>query len=49
LSPGSVAAALGSGLNAGFFFAFSFVTMKSLGRLPPEQGIAAPVKSPASG
>ena len=37
----TIAAALGSGLVAGFFFAFSVVTMKALGRLPPEQGIAA--------
>jgi uncharacterized membrane protein len=37
----AVAAALGSGLIAGFFFAFSVVTMKALSRLPPEQGIAA--------
>ena len=34
-------AALGNGLMAGFFFAFSAVTMKALGRLPPEQGVAA--------
>ena len=33
--------ALGSGLMAGFFFAFSFCVMKALGKLPPEQGIAA--------
>ena len=37
----TVAAALGSGLVAGFFFAFSAVTMKALGRIPAEQGIAA--------
>jgi uncharacterized membrane protein len=29
----AVAAALGSGLIAGFFFAFSVVTMKALSRL----------------
>jgi uncharacterized membrane protein len=34
-------AALGSGLIAGFFFAFSFVVMQSLDRLPVAQGIAA--------
>ncbi len=33
--------ALGSGLLAGFFFAFSVSVMKALGRLPPTQGIAA--------
>ncbi len=33
--------ALGSGLMAGFFFAFSVCVMKALGRLPPVQGIAA--------
>ena len=33
--------ALGSGLMAGFFFAFSVCVMKALGKLPPEQGIAA--------
>jgi uncharacterized membrane protein len=32
---------LGSGLMAGFFFAFSVCVMKALGKLPPEQGIAA--------
>lgn len=37
----TVAAAVGSGLVAGFFFAFSVVVMKALGRLPPHQGIAA--------
>jgi uncharacterized membrane protein len=35
------AAAVGSGLVAGFFFAFSAVTMKALGRIAPAQGIAA--------
>jgi uncharacterized membrane protein len=33
--------ALGSGLIAGFFFAFSICVMKALGKLPPAQGIAA--------
>ncbi|MGH8285051.1 MAG: DUF1772 domain-containing protein [Steroidobacteraceae bacterium] len=33
--------ALGCGLVAGFFFAFSAVVMKALGKLPPAQGIAA--------
>lgn len=37
----TIAAALGTGLIAGFFFSFSVVVMKALGRLPPEQGIAA--------
>jgi uncharacterized membrane protein len=35
------ALALGSGLVAGIFFAFSSFVMSALGRLPPEQGIAA--------
>lgn len=34
-------AALGSGLVAGLFFAFSICVMRALGRLPPAQGIAA--------
>ena len=34
-------AALGSGLMAGFFFAFSFTVMGALARLPAAQGIAA--------
>ena len=34
-------AALGCGLMAGFFFAFSVVVMRALGRLPPARGIAA--------
>jgi uncharacterized membrane protein len=34
-------AALGSGLIAGIFFAFSTFVMRALGRLPPDQGIAA--------
>ena len=33
--------ALGCGLMAGFFFAFSICVMKALGKLPTEQGIAA--------
>ncbi len=33
--------ALGSALVAGVFFAFSTFIMKALGRLQPEQGIAA--------
>lgn len=34
-------AALGCGLIAGLFFAFSTAVMTALGRLPPAQGIAA--------
>src|SRR5262245_1288158 len=34
-------AALGSGLMAGLFFAFSVVVMTALGRLPPAGGISA--------
>ena len=34
-------AALGSGLVAGIFFAFSNFVMKALARVPPAQGIAA--------
>lgn len=34
-------AALGSGLIAGVFFAFSTFVMKALAKLPPAQGIAA--------
>ena len=33
--------ALGCGLVAGIFFAFSAFVMKALGRIPPAQGIAA--------
>jgi uncharacterized membrane protein len=33
--------ALGSGLMAGFFFAFSVCVMRALGRIAPAQGIAA--------
>lgn len=35
------AAAIGSGLVAGMFFAFSSFVMAALGRLPAEQGVAA--------
>ena len=35
------AAVLGSGLVAGIFFAFSTFVMRALGRLPPNQGMAA--------
>jgi uncharacterized membrane protein len=34
-------AALGAGIMAGIFFAFSVFMMTALGRLPPPQGIAA--------
>jgi uncharacterized membrane protein len=37
----TIAAAIGSGLAAGFFFAFSTTVMAALGRLPAPQGIAA--------
>jgi uncharacterized membrane protein len=37
----TLASALGCGLIGGVFFAFSSFVMKSLGRLPPAQGIAA--------
>lgn len=37
----TLAAALGCGLIAGAFFAFSTFVMKALARLPPAQGIAA--------
>jgi uncharacterized membrane protein len=37
----TMVAALGCGLNAGVFFAFSTFVMRALGRLPPPQGIAA--------
>jgi uncharacterized membrane protein len=36
-----VAAAIGSGLVAGIFFAFSTFIMTAFARIPPEQGIAA--------
>jgi len=36
-----VAAAIGSGLISGIFFAFSTFIMTALARIPPEQGIAA--------
>lgn len=38
---GTFLAALGSGLIAGVFFAFSTFVMRALGRLPAAQGIAA--------
>jgi len=38
---GAFVAAIGSGLVAGVFFAFSTFVMAALGRLPPEQGVAA--------
>ena len=34
-------AALGSGLVAGFFFAFSNTVMQALGKIPPPAGVAA--------
>ena len=34
-------AAIGSGTVGGIFYAFSSFVMKALGRIPPEQGIAA--------
>ena len=37
----TLASALGCGLTAGVFFAFSAFVMKGLTRLPPAQGIAA--------
>ena len=37
----SFLAALGNGLMAGMFFAFSVFIMTALGRLPPDHGIAA--------
>ncbi|HSS65716.1 MAG TPA: anthrone oxygenase family protein [Gammaproteobacteria bacterium] len=37
----TVVAAVGSGLVAGIFFAFSTFVMRALDRLPPAQGIAA--------
>ena len=37
----TLVSALGCGLMAGFFFAFSVSVMKALGGLPPAQGIAA--------
>lgn len=41
LEMGTVLSALGCGLMAGVFFAFSTFVMKALGALPPAQGIAA--------
>ena len=37
----TILAALGSGLVAGIFFAFSAFVMTALGRIPPDQGIRA--------
>jgi uncharacterized membrane protein len=37
----TIAAALGSGLAAGFFFAFSNTVMAALGRVPAPEGIRA--------
>jgi uncharacterized membrane protein len=37
----TILAALGSGLVAGIFFAFSAFLMSALSRLPPHQGVAA--------
>ena len=37
----TLACAIGGGVIAGFFFAFSFSVMQALGKLPPAQGIAA--------
>jgi uncharacterized membrane protein len=37
----TLAAAIGAGLSAGVFFAFSTFIMKALGRLPAAQGLAA--------
>jgi uncharacterized membrane protein len=34
-------AAIGSGIVGGIFYAFSSFVMPALGRLPPEQGVAA--------
>jgi uncharacterized membrane protein len=41
LFPLTIASALGCGLIAGAFFAFSSFVMKALAHLPPSQGIAA--------
>ena len=38
---GVLVSALGSGLMAGFLFAFSVCVMRALGTMPPEQGITA--------
>jgi uncharacterized membrane protein len=37
----TLASAVGSGLAAGFFFAFSICVMQALGKIPAPQGIAA--------
>ncbi|HLL90834.1 MAG TPA: hypothetical protein VK324_16150 [Tepidisphaeraceae bacterium] len=39
--PMTLAAALGSGLMAGVFFAFSAFVMRALGRLPAGEAVAA--------
>jgi uncharacterized membrane protein len=36
-----IVAAVGAGVTAGIFYAFSTFVMAGLGRIPPEQGIAA--------
>ena len=41
IGPVVVSTALGAALVGGIFFAFSTFVMTALGRLPPEQGIAA--------
>ncbi|WP_207231810.1 hypothetical protein [Edaphobacter modestus] len=42
LATGTVfVAAIGSGIAAGIFFAFSSCVMATLGRIPPAQGAAA--------
>lgn len=41
LSTSTFLAAIGSGLVAGIFFAFSAFIMQALGKLPPEKGMAA--------
>lgn len=41
LPPLAIGAALGSGLVAGIFFAFSTFVMRALGRLAPREGIMA--------
>lgn len=41
LLPTTLLAAVGSGAMAGLLFAFSVFVMKSLSRLPPEQGLTA--------
>lgn len=41
ISAGAFMAAIGCGLVAGIFFAFSSFVMPALGRIPPDQGINA--------